>query len=1144
MQFYLNFKDGKGYRIPLKLLVNVKLTLIFFSVVFLQASASGFAQRITLSEKEAPFEKILSELKRQSGYNFLYNTPMLARAKPVSITVNNAPLAEVLKLCFKEQPLDYTISRNTIIVKPKTEQPPPAPAALTVKGRVTGEKGEPLPGVSVAIKGSSKGTTTDNNGNYTLQVPNGTETLVFTFIGYAAQELPVNSRATINVQLVVENTSLTAVVVVGYGTQKKVSLTSAVSAVNAEEIVTTKNENVQNMLTGKVSGLRVVQNSSEPGSFDNQFDIRGLGIPLVVIDGIPRDNITRLDPNDIESISVLKDASAAVYGVRAANGVVLVTTKKGKKGTLELNYSGSLTWQVPAGLPKPLDAIGYMTLTNERLMHNVNGGRLAYTEADFEAYRNGSKKSTDWYTPTIKDVVPQTQHNLSASGGNDNTSYFLSLGYTAQDGFLRTGDLNYKRYNVRSNITSKVTRDLTVDLNITGILDEKNQPYQDSWWIIRSFWRQNPLEPIYANNNPEYLAHTTVDGTNPVAMSNKDISGYKKFNNTWFQSSISLTYQLPSVPGLQLKGLFSYDYNISDNKIYNKQYDQYTYDAASDTYTPKTQQAPSSLRREYYAKPNSLAQLSVSYDRTFNNVHSVNALLLYENSVRNSDNFYAQRELSLAVDQLLAGNSLNQLGNMDADSLFKNANRAIVGRLNYGFRSKYLAELSFRRDGSSKFPSSKQFGFFPSASVGWRISEENFWKRITALSFIDNLKLRASYGELGDDRASSYQFIAGYLYPATGENNRLPPGSVFDGTFVNALQSKGFPNPFITWYVARTFDAGIDIEAWKGLLGLTVDVFRRDRTGLLATRALSLPGVVGAALPEENLNSDRTQGIDLELNHRNTIGEISYFVKGIFSYTRTQNRYVERSAAGNSYENWRNNANNRYNNIRWGYGAGGRFQSYNDIVNSPVYVGRGTLPGDYYYEDWNGDGMISDLDWHPIAYNSINASDRNVVPLVNFGLTLGGYYKGIDLNLLFQGSSLVNIGYIEQLREPLWGGGSGLRQFLDRWHPSDPTADPYDPNTQWVPGQFAYTGTLPDENSTFNVQNASYLRLKSIELGYTFPTKLITRIGIKGARVFVNSYNTFTISDIKHVDPEHPSTTYGYLYPLNKTYSVGLNVKF
>ena len=650
------------------------------------------------------------------------------------------------------------------------------------------------------------------------------------------------------------------------------------------------------------------------------------------------------------------------------------------------------------------------------------------------------------------------------------------------------------------------------------------------------FLGTNPLDNIYANNNPEYLFHPSVDGTNPVSLSQSDVTGYKDLTNRWFQSSISLTYNVPFVKGLTAKGMYSYDYNTADNKIYQQQYNQYTYDAATDTYTPRVQQSPSKLTREYFSRPNTLSQLSLNYDHTFGESHNVSALLLYENSDRNSDNFYASRELALPVDQLLAGNSLNQVGNMRPGDLYKNANSGLVGRINYNYKTKYLAEVSFRNDVSSKFPVNHQSGFFPSVSAGWRLSEEDFWKNSDALKFINSFKLRGSYGKLGDDNASSYQFITGYTYPAGGNNNQLPPGSVFNGVFVNSVESKGLANPDIFWYVAKTLDVGFDLEAWNGLFGVTASIFKRDRTGLIARRNLSLPSVVGATLPEENLNSDRTQGFDLELSHKNRVGEFNYFVRGVFSYTRTQNVYVERASSGNSYENWRGNSNNRFNDARWGYGAAGQYQNFNDIINSPAFVSRNAIVGDYAYQDWNGDGIISGYDFHPIAFNGI--------PRINYGLTIGGSFKGFDANLLFQGTGIVNTSYVEQLREPLWGGGGGLEQFLDRWHTLEPNADPYDPNTEWVPGHFANTGSLPDENSNYNIQDASYIRLKNVELGYTIPSNFASKIGIKGARIYVNGYNIFTITDLKFVDPEHPSSSYGYLYPLNKTYSVGLNVKF
>ncbi|MBD1385810.1 TonB-dependent receptor [Mucilaginibacter rigui] len=1001
-----------------------------------------------------------------------------------------------------------------------------------VTGTVSDDAGT-LPGVTVKVKGSDIGTVTDVNGKYSLNASPG-QTLVFSFVGYANQEVAISTQQTVNIKLAQNSSSLNEVVVVGYGTQKKATVTGAIASVTNSEIVNTKNENVLNSLTGKVAGLRIVQNTSEPGSFDSSFDIRGFGTPLVVIDGIPRDNITRLDPNDIESVSVLKDASAAIYGVRAANGVILVTTKKGKKGSLELNYSGTYGFEVPSGLPKAVGAIDFMTLVNEQALHRVNGGQVTYSPADFEAFRNGSRVSTDWYTPVIKNSVPQSQHNLNAMGGNENTNYFISAGITNQAGFLRSDDLNYKRYNLRSNLSTRINKNLTVDLNLNGTMDQKNQPYQDAWWIIRSFWRQVPTQTIYANNNPDYLNNGQVDGTNPIALADADVNGYKVFNNKWFQSQVSATYTVPFVPGLSAKGMFSYDYYSSSNRIYQKAYNLYNYDAGKDAYGAVPNQTPATFRREFFERPGTLTQFSLNYDRTFGN-HSFTGLLLYEESNRQQDNFYAQRELSLGVDQLFAGSALNQVGSANPGDIYNYVNKSIVGRVNYNYKSKYLAEFSFREDGSSRFSPTKQWGFFPAGSIGWRISQEDFWKNSSALSFINDLKFRASYGKVGDDSALAYQFLTGYRYPANGDNNQLPPGSVFDGTFVNGVQNLGIANPNLTWFNAETYNVGFDLEAWNGLLGATVNAFRRDRTGLLGTQALSLPSVVGADLPQENLNSDRTQGFELELSHRNHIGAFTYFVKGNVAFSRTKNREVVQARAGNSQLNWHNNNNNRWNNIYWGYGAAGQFQSYQDILNSSQYVSRNAVVGDYQYQDWNGDGQITGDDVHPIAYNS--------APLTTFGLTLGGSYKGFDFNTVWQGAANVTVSYIEQLNIPLWGGGSALSQFMDRWHPADPNADPYNPNTVWVPGRYALTGTTADVNSMFNIQDASYVRLKSAELGYSLSPGFAKKIGIKGARIFVNGYNILTFTGLKYLDPEHPSATYGYLYPLNKTFSLGVNVK-
>jgi TonB-linked SusC/RagA family outer membrane protein len=1115
--------------------------------------------RITLHARNEKLGSVLEKIEKQSNFAFVFSNDEINISRKVTLDVKDKILTDVLKELLSPLGTTYEFVNDKIILKPVNISNPLLPgghqdknieigevaakADTTITGRVTGNTGAALGNVSVSLKGTSIGTTTNEQGYFSLIVPEDRAKgiLVISSVGFKPLEIPLAGKREITVQLDPESKDLGEVIVVGYGTQRKAHLTGAVSSIKGEEIANTKNENVQNMLTGKISGVRVTQRTAEPGSFNNNFDIRGMGSPLIVIDGIPRtnDDLQRLDPNDIENLSVLKDASAAIYGVRAANGVVLVTTKKGSSNRIELSYSGSYTWQIPSGLPATVDAISYMTLRNEAAMHNVSGGSPLFNDQQFEDYRTGKKQSTDWYPLVFSKTAPQYMHNLSATGGNDKTTFYVGLGYQYQESFFKSNDLNYRKYNVRANITSKITDRLTFDMNLSGITDDQNRPYQDSWWIIRGFWRQGPQIPAYANNDPTKLYHGLIEGDNPISFMDADVDGYKKYNKKWFQSSASLKYDIPGVKGLSMKGLFSYDYFVSSANLFQKEYDQYRYDEASQIYTKFTRQSPNRIRRESYFKSQILGQASLNYDGKFSK-HTVGGLLLWEAQKRKGDNFFAQRDLALPLPFIFAGIAEGQQATMNsaADGLYENANLALVGKGNYNFDNKYLVEALFRYDGSSKFAEGSQWGFFPAGSIGWRISEENFFRNISALSFVSNLKVRSSYGLTGDDGASTYQFISGYNYPTSTSSRNFTGGYVFDGSFNASADNKGIPNPNITWFTAKSFDVGIDLELWNGLFGLTADYFSRNREGLLATRAGGIPTVVGAGLPQENLNSDRTFGFDLELSHKNRIGDFGYNVRGLYSLARVQRLYVERSAIGSSWSNWKNNQNDRLQGVHNGLQGDGQFQSWDEIWNSPYYIGRGTLIGDYKYEDWNGDGEINGNDVHPIHYNQF--------PWMNFSLIFDASYKGFDLNFLLQGSAMGSLVYGEQLRIPLWGNGESgaMEQFMDRWHPEDPKANPYNPAVKWVPGHYAYTGTLPDENSSFNVENGAYLRLKSVELGYSIPSRLNKKIKIKNFRIYTNAYNLLTFTKVRYVDPEHPLDNFGYLYPLNKSVSVGLNIKF
>ncbi len=1135
-----------------KFLLMMKFLWFFIVAGLISANAAeSYSQntRIDLNIKNATLKSILSKIEEKTEFYFFYKNDEIETLTNLSIRVNHAAISKVLDDLLKDKGFVYeTYDRYILIQQKKVNQSVDIKVLdqNKITGKVTDSSGTPLPGVTVLVKGTTNGTVTNASGDYSLGDVSGESTLQFSFVGMRMQEVVVGNKTSINVMLQEEAIGIDEVVAIGYGTKKRVTITGAVASVNSDQILTTKNQNVQNTLAGKIPGVRVVQKTSEPGTFSNLFDIRGFGSPLIVIDGVPRENFVRLDANEIESVSVLKDASAAVYGVQAANGVVLVTTKNGKAGKAEIEYTGYYGLQSPIGLPKPVGTVERFTLMNEWYMHDVDNPNTIYDSDEFEPYLNGSKTGTDWYDMVLKSTAAQQQHNITVSGGSQDSKidYFINMGYLTQDGLYTSNDLNYEKYNLRSNVNAQISDRLKASLKINGTTYNKDEPYYSDTRIFSALWRVQPNESFYANDNTNYL-YKIGYGYHPGAMSDADISGYRKTNNKLFQSQFELQYKVPYIDGLLAKGMFSYDVSVNDYASYQKVYKLYTYDTSSDSYIGSENNTPEKLSRSYNVNPSTLMQLSLNYDHTFLGKHNVGALFVYEERTRSMDNFSAARKLGLSLDYLFAGLAENQVGNSDIGKIWKYANKALVGRLGYDFESKYIAELSFRYDGSSKFPPNKRWGFFPAASIGWRISEESFFKDIVPASIINNLKLRYSYGEMGDDAALAYQFISGYDYPYNGSSSGLAGGYLFNGEFVNALGFRSAPNTDITWFTATTINAGADIDFFDSKLALTFDVFKRDRDGLLADRLLSLPGTFGTTMPQENLNSDQTKGFELSLTHRGKIKDFLYSATGNLSYTRTKNMYLERGASGNSYDNWLNNWSNRYNDIWFGLGYEGQFQSYEEIINNDYFVDRSVLPGDYIYEDWNNDGVIDDMDRHPLATTSNPTSDdRQNYPLINFGLDLSFKYKGFDLNLLFQGAAMSYVAYREQLLYPLAWYGNALDIFLDRWHPTDPTADPYNPDTDWAEGYYAYTGTIVDENSEFNIQDAAYLRLKSVELGYTLPHTWIEKSGIENLRLFLNGYNLFTITGVKGVDPEHPSEDYSYRYPLCRTINMGVSVTF
>jgi len=1091
--------------------------------------------------------------------------------KKFTLRQGGNPFAPVLR-----PPLGLFIFLLFIVSFPVMAQ---RPAGTAVSGRITNEKGEPLAGATVKVKKSKGGTSTDSSGRFTLMARKGDE-LEISYVGFTQSQYIVNDQSR-DINLVLKalpgSGKLDDVIVVGYGTQKKVNVLGSVSVVKAEDLVITKNENVVNMLTGKVPGLRIQQMSSEPGSFNTQYDIRGFGSnpagnpspPLIIIDGVPRSSgdLSRLDPNEIDNVSVLKDASAAIYGVKAANGVILVTTKRGGRtnGKFSITYSVNQSWQQFLDVPQGIDAAGYMELYNESLKTNFGTNATttappAFSDSTINLYKTGQLKSTNWMKAITRPLAPETQHNLSMSGGSDKVNYFFDLGYLTQGSLFKTNSINYNRWNFRSNVNINFTKRLRGSANISGYTDTKNAPNQSVWVIFKYAENLLPTDPIYANNNPLY-PHLEPDNDNPIVMANSNLIGQNITKTKNIQGQLSLEYDIPGITGLMAKGMYNYGYSVNDNTIVSKAYNLYTYDATTDTYPVTTAHSPSTVQRQYYTNTNTLMQLSLNYHHQFGGAHNVTALALYEESQNSGDNFSAQESFSLGIPYLFAGNAGDvnylQVG-QDGNALINQVTKSYIGRFDYDYKGRYLAEFSFREDGSSKFSPTARWGFFPAGLIGWRISNEPFMQDLISPSVLNNLKFRASYGKLGDDQFNNYQWVAGYNYPA--------PGAVINGSYVNGVASRGIPDYALSWVNSKTFNVGADFDLFNGLIGGSVEYFNRTRTGLPAFPNAQIPGSSGLSPLESNLNADVTKGIEVTLTHHQTIHQVTYNVSGNIGFSRIKQGYVEETRAASAFDQYQGvhsnpsnppgsqslqytgNQSGRYSNIWWGYQYGGQFTTYNQIYNYNVNTGGGNqavLPGNYYYQDINHDGVIDGKDMVPLATRDL--------PMINFGMTLSAAYRNFDAAVLLQGATDFHVQYAEQLAQPLMYQRSALSEFINRWHPADPNANLYDPNTVWIPGNYSATGT-PIADGSKAVQNATYMRIKSLEIGYTLPKKVLNRIGIQNVRVYINSYNLATITGLKNSDPEHPGTVAtgqdfnvsqaGYLYPMNRTFSCGASVSF
>ncbi len=1074
------------------------------------------------------------QVKQVSDQTFLVFRKQ-TKAAPMAALANTLPAP----LTTEPAPAGSTLTMNSLAMR----SPDVASAAdIQVTGTVTDEKGDGLPGVNVVIKGTTKGVTTDATGAFRMSVPDQNAILVFSFVGYTSKEVVVGANARIAVTLVADNQTLEEVVVVGYGTQSRGTVTGAVGNVKADDIIRTPAATTSGALVGRVQGITARQADARPGG-STSIQIRNMGTPLFVIDGITADagQFNNLGINDIESISILKDASAAIYGLRAANGVVLVTTKKGKAGQkTSINLSGYYGLQNFTRYPRPANAYQHVRALvesdqNRGITPTITSEELAKWQANTEK----GFQSFDYYDMVMRPNVPQYYLNASASGGSESVNYYFSVSHLNQDALIR--DYNFNRTNFQANIDAGLSKRLRVGTQISGRLEDRFQvgvpgldDYFNPFLSIFSMW---PTERPYANDNPKYINQTHNVNVNPATYK-KEVTGY--IDEIWRAAKGNFYAQYDFDFGLSAKATYSYNFTNFDFDGFEYTYNAYTYDAKNDAYNLVPgggNQNPWRERRKRNVSDR-FAQLQLSYNKQFG-VHGISAVAAYERT--DSDNKY------LVVHTVPPNNYIPLMSFANQDLLIDEwnvqARAGYIGRVNYNYKQRYLLEVLGRYDGSFLFAPGKRYGFFPGVSAGWRITEEPFMQGRTKV--LNELKLRASYGKTGSDLINDGFIVAPFSY--LPGYNFLQGSAIFNGNYVIGVRPRGLPITTLSWVTNISSNIGVDFALLNSKLSGQFDVFERRRTGLPAARYdVLLPSEVGYTLPNENLNSDAHRGLEGVLTYRSKVRDIDFSVSGNATISRLRNLSQYKPRFGNAWDEYRNSAVDRWASVNWGYQVIGRFKSQEEIdnydINNDGQGNRTQLPGDFIYKDVNGDGIINGLDERPIGY----AEGAN--PYLSFGGSLNFGYKGFTLQVDFAGASLQSFRREVEMKIPFQNNGTSPNyMFEDRWH----RADPYNADSPWVEG--TYPAIRKDNTSHVNFSrrsdfwttNVRYVRLRNLELGYNLPVVFTRKFGVNQMKVYVNATNLFSFDNVKSlgIDPEISSNG-ALVYPQQRLFNTGFNLTF
>lgn len=1012
---------------------------------------------------------------------------------------------------------------------------------LTITGRVTNAD-TALGGVTVRVKNSTAASRTDDRGNFSIKAA-ANATLIFSYVGFTEQEIKVSNRTTIDVGLQAESQQLNDVVVVGYGTQRKGSVTGAVSSIKSSDLTRTPSSTTSGALVGKIQGITARQPTGRPGA-STTIQIRNLGSPLFVIDGVPQSEgqFNNIGLEDIENISVLKDASASLYGFRASNGVVLVTTKKGKSAQKN-SLSVSSYYQLQ-NLTRYISASSAGDYVRALAEAEQNAGLAPTTTPEIlEKWRQGTEKGfqgTNYRDYILKKNAPQRYLNVSNSGGTDKMNYYISLGGLSQDAVLK--QYNFKRYNFQANVEGTVVKGMKLGAQLSGRIESRHEPastttgntYDNPFLAILTMW---PTERLYANDNPDYInADINNPSRNPLIY-NENVIG--KQDNIWnnFASIFYTTFELPF--GISAKATYSYNYKQNKNELQRNSFNTYSYRAATDSYVPVPFNLALRNKSREEIKEN-FAQFQLNYKKDIGE-HAISAMGAYE--------YASAIDQSLSISAIPPTNYtplinlLNINGFTDTYVITKRA--SFIGRFNYDYKQKYLLELLGRYDGSHLYAPGKRWGLFPGVSAGWRVTEENFFSD-RFRKIVSNLKLRVSWGRTGQERGvNAFDYLPG---------GNFGSGSyVFDGGLTTGIGVRGLPITSISWVTSTIKNIGVDIGLFNNKLTAEFDAFQRDLTGIPTPRYdVLLPSEVGYTLPAENLNSERTSGVEGIVTYASRAGKIGYSVSINGTLGRRKIMDIYKPRFGNSWDQYRNQIDHRWADIHWGYQVIGQFQSMEQIkdykINNDGQGNRTLLPGDLMFKDVNGDGVITNLDERPIGYSVGDGTQLGgPTPYMSFGMSAGVNYKGFNLNMDWAGATMQSYYRIFELAIPFQAIHNAPEYiFNDRWH----RADLFDPTSPWIPGKYppirrTGSGSHVDytTHSDYWITNINYFRLKNLEIGYSIPERWSKKIGLSGVKVYATGTNMFSFDNVKdiQIDPEISFNT-GLVYPAQKLYTFGINL--